>query len=165
MSEDIVEKQHQSLSGEREYEAAILEAISLAVRTVHIFDKDLSVGGFSTMACFEALRGFLAKSRSARLVIVLHDTDYLTARCPRLMNLLKTYGYAISIQKTAEHASSVNGPYVLADDAHYVHRFHSDGMRFLLALYDHAGARQLQERFDQLLEMSAPAVFATTTGL
>jgi len=159
------QKQHQLLIGEEEYEAAIDNVIAHAERALHIFDSDLSAGGYSNLKRFEALRDFLAQSRGNRLVLVLHETDYLTARCPRLMNLLKTYGHAISIQQTAEHARIASDPFIIADDAHYVHRFHSDGMRFLLALHDHAGARQLQERFDQLLEMSAPAVFATTTGL
>jgi hypothetical protein len=165
ISESAEQKQHQMLSGETEYETAIDEVIAHAERTLRIFDSDLSAGGYSSIKRFEALRGFLAKSRNNRLVIVLHETDYLTSRCPRLMNLLKPYGHAISIQQTAEHARTANDPVMIADDEHYVHRFHRDGTRFLLALHDHLGARQLQERFDQLLEMSTPTVFATTTGL
>lgn len=169
MADDIADvvahKEHRSLSGEREYEAAIIDVIGRAERFVRIFDRDLSSGGFGGVACSDALRGFLAKSRSARLLLVLHETSYLTARCPRLMSLLKTHGHAICVQQTSEQAATVSDPFVLADDMHYVHRFHSDGMRFLLALNDPLGARELQGRFDQLLEMSSPAVFATTTGL
>jgi len=157
--------QHQLLIGEKEYEAAIDSVIACAKHTVHIFDCDLSVGGYSGIKRYEALRDFLLRERSNRLVIVVHETEYITTRCPRLMNLLKACSHAISIHETAEHARIASDPFVIADDAHYVHRFHSDGMRFLLAYHDHAGTRQLEERFAQLMESSAPAVFATTTGL
>jgi hypothetical protein len=157
--------QHQLLIGEKEYEAAIDGVIAHAKHRVHIFDSDLSVGGYSRVKRYEVLRDFLLQGRSNRLVIVVHEIEYLTARCPRLMNLLKTNSHAISIHKTAEHARIASDPFVIADDAHYVHRFHSDGMRFLLAYQDHAGTRPLEERFAQLMESSTPAVFATTTGL
>lgn len=157
--------QHRKLGGEAEYEQAIDEVIQLAQRTLHIFDGDLSIGGYSSLKRFEALRDFLLRDRSNRLVIVLHEIDFITARCPRLMNLLRTHSHGVSIYKTHEHARVASDPFIVADEAHYVHRFHSDDARSLLALHDHAGSRQLEERFEQLLEASHPAVFATTLGL
>jgi hypothetical protein len=53
----------------------------------------------------------------------------------------------------------------LLDDCHYLHRFHFDGPRGVLALDDSAGALPLIERFAQIWEASAPAVSATTLGL
>ena len=157
--------QHRMLGGEAEYESAIDEVIALAQKTLHVFDADLSSGAYASLKRYEALRDFLARDRSCRLVIVLHETDYFTARCPRLMQLLKTHSHAIVIHKTHEHARVASDPFIVADAAHYVHRFHADGPRGLLATHDHAGARLLEERFDQLLEASHPAVFATTLGL
>lgn len=152
-------------SGNRDYEAAVEQVIALAEHTLHIFDPNLSRGGFGSQARFDALNRFLRKSAKNRLVIVLHDTDYFTAYCPRLKNLLKTHSHAVAIHKTLDYARVANDPIVIADEAHYVHRFHRDGMRFLLALHDPTQARQLDERFRQLLEASHPAVFATTLGL
>ncbi len=159
------QKQHYMLSGEREYEDAIDQVIAHAGQTLHIFDPDLTRGGYASLKRYEALRAFLLKSRGSRLSLVLHETDYLTARCPRLMTLLQTHGHAVNIYKTAEHARIASDPFVVADGSHYVHRFHGEGMRFLLAMHDMAGARQLEERFAQLLEASYPAVFSTTLGL
>ena len=156
---------HRILNGENEYEAAIDEVIDRAERTLHIFDTDLTTGGYSTMRRFEALRRFLMKNRANRMVMVLHETDHLTRYCPRLMNLLKLYSHAISILRTHEHGRVASDPVVIADEAHYVHRFHADGARALQALNDHAGARQLEERFGQLREAAHPAVFAATLGL
>ncbi len=158
-------KQHRMLNGEAEYEAAIDEVIARAERTLHLFDIDLKYGGYSSLKRFEGLRDFLLKGRGNRIVMVLHETDFLTARCPRLMNLLRTHSHSIAINKTHEHARVAGDPFVVADEAHYVHRFHHDDARSLQALHDHAGARQLEERFGQLLAASHPAVFATTLGL
>lgn len=163
--EEVPALQHRMLGGEAEYELAIDAVVALAQKTLHIFDGDLSSGAYASLKRFEALRDFLGRDRSSRLVIVLHETDFLTARCPRLMQLLKTHSHAIVIHKTHEHARVASDPFIVADAAHYVHRFHADGPRGLLATHDHAGARQLEERFDQLLEASHPAVFATTLGL
>lgn len=157
--------QHRMLNGEEEYEAAIDEVIDRAERSLHIFDPDLTAGGYASVRRFESLRNFLMKSRANRLIMVLHETEYLTLHCPRLMNLLKIHGYAISILQTHEHGCVASDPLVVADEAHYVHRFHADSARALLALNDHPGARQLEERFGQLREASSPAVSASTLGL
>jgi len=166
MSEETASApEHRMLNGEEEYEAAIDEVIARAERTLHIFDPDLTAGGYASARRFESLRNFLAKNRANRLVMVLHETEYLTRHCPRLMNLLRLHGYAISVLQTHEHGRVASDPMVIADQAHYVHRFHADGARALLALGDHAGAQQLGERFEQLQEAASPSVSATTLGL
>jgi hypothetical protein len=157
--------QHRMLNSENEYEQAIDEVIDHAERSLHIFDIDLSSGGYGTARRAESLRSFLMRNRANRLVVVLHETDHLTRYCPRLMNLLKLHSHAISILQTHEHGRVASDPLVIADEAHYVHRFHADSARALQGLGDHAGARQLEERFGQLQEAAAPAVFAVTLGL
>jgi hypothetical protein len=157
-------EQHRMLIGEKEYESAIDEVIGQARHTLHIFDSDLSRGGYASAKRYEALRKFLLMARGNRLVLVLHETDYLVSRCPRLMGLLRTFSHAISIHKTLEHARVASDMFVIADETHYVHRFYDDKARFLMA-DDHTGALQLEERFGQLLESACPAVFATTLGL
>ena len=157
--------QHRMLNGVSEYKEAIEEVIGRAERSLHIFDTDLATGGYETARRAEALRTFLMKNRANRLVIVLHETEHLTRNCPRLMNLLKLHSHAISILQTHEHGRIASDPAVIADEAHYVHRFHTNGARALQGLGDHAGARLLEERFWQLQEAATPAVFAVTLGL
>lgn len=156
---------HVMLSGERDYEAAIDQVIEAAQTTLHIFDIDMAASGYGSRKRAEALQTFLRKSSKNRLLIVLHDTDRLTVNCPRLLNLLRIHSHSIAINKTLEHARVANDPCVLADEMHYVHRFHRDSARALLAFNDPLGARPLKGRFEQLLEASQPAVFATTLGL
>jgi len=156
--------QHRLLDGEKDYTAAIDDVIEKAVSSLHIFDIDLSAGGYQTIARYEALRRFMVRS-SGKLIVVVHDTAFLERFCPRLLNLLKLYSYRISIMKTQEHGRSANDPFVIADEVHYVHRFHADGARAKIGYEDHAEARILEERFQQLVETAEPAVSATTLGL
>lgn len=157
--------QHVMLTSESEYEAAIDQVITNAERTLHIFDPDLTAGSYNTAKRCEVLRSFLMKNRSNRLIIILHETDHLTRHCPRLMRLLQIHSHAITILQTQEHGRIASDPLVIADAKHYVHRFHADNARSLFAVNDPAGGRQLDERFEQLQEASAPAVFADTLGL
>ncbi len=157
--------QHDILEGEVAYAQAIDHVIGLAQRTLHVFDADLAIGGYVSMDRYVALRDFLQRDRGNRLVIVLHDTSHLTGHCPRLMELLRIHAHAAAVWQTHEHARYASDPFVIADGRHYVHRFHRDGRRFLLARHDPAGAGELEDGFAQLLEASHPAAPATTLGL
>lgn len=155
----------QMQSGEDDYALAIDEIIGRAQRSLHIFDVNLMHGNYSSVRRAEVLYDFLARRRGNRVLMILHQTDFLLTRCPRLMSHIKIYGHAFSVYQTAEHAHVAADPFIIADDGHYVHRFHNDGARFLIGISDFDGTRQLEERFQQLLEASSPAVAATKLGL
>ena len=161
----MAEKVHQAINSESEYVAAIDQVIALAERNLCIFDPDLKKGDYSTLRRFDLLQQFLKKSRLTRLVIILHDVDYYSAYCPRLVQLQKTYSHAFSLMATATHARSAQNPLVIADSSHYVHRFHVDYPRALVAFHDQEGAKPFFERFQQLQEASAPACPADVLGL
>jgi hypothetical protein len=153
------------LSGRQAYETALDIVIKSAERELLIFDHDLATGGYSGLKRFEALYGFLGKLRQNRLTFILHDTAFITSRCPRLIGLLKLYSHAIVINQTNEQARPVKDTFVIADQAHYVRRFHIDNTRFRYALNDETGAQPLYEKFCELREASHEAVFATALGL
>lgn len=154
-----------TLDGEQAYQAAIDLVIENAQRELLIFDQDLAKGGYSSLKRFEAIRVFLAKSRLNRLVIVLHDPQYLITQCPRMLGLLKIYSHAIAVHVTDEQLKSVREIFVLADQAHYLHRFHVDEARFIYALDDSESVKPLNMKFEQLLESCSESISATTSGL
>lgn len=156
--------QHQPLNGIVEYEAALDALLSKAQHTIRVFDRVLGKD-FDHAKRHDVLREFLRADRSNRLSIVLHQTGNLARDCPRLLALLKPYSHSLSIHETQPHAQNAQDPFVIVDDRHFLHRFHYDGLRSLLAWNDPNGARQLLERFDNLWEASFPAVSATTIGL
>jgi len=162
---EVPSPERHMLRGENDYQQAIDRVISQATKTVHIFDPNLSVGGYASAQRHSLLSDFLLQSRDNRLTMVLHETDYLMMYCPRIMELLRFHSYQMSICRTQEHARHAADVMVISDDMHYVHRFHATGDRFLLGLNDVVGIGPLKERFEQLHEAAYPAVFATTLGL
>jgi hypothetical protein len=153
------------LHGEQLFGAGIDLIIHRAQREILIFDRDLSSGGYTTPARADAIQSVLAKDRHNKLVILLHDTGFVTQRCPRLMRLLQLFGHAMTIHKTGEGAHSAQDSIILADGLHYLHRFHGDHARFRYGFDDAAAVQPLKERFDQILETSTHAISATTLGL
>lgn len=159
------ELQHTKLEGINAYIEAIDTVVGLGQRNLRIFGHSLDGAGFNSVKRHDLLQHFLLASRNNRLSIVLHDVNHVMLDCPRLMSLLRLYGHAIAIHQTQPHAQGIYDPFVVADDLHYVRRFHYTDSRGLLALNDPLGAETLNHRFAELWEASFPAVWATTTGL
>ena len=156
---------HRKLDGRIELEEAINKVIPLAQRQLRIFDYNLSDCGYNSPTRFDLLRDFLLASRANRLDIVLHDTDYLTRQCPRMMLLLRQFSDAIRVNTTSAETKSIYDPFLIVDQVHYVHRFHYNNPRALMALYDAPGALAISQRYDEIWEASIPTTFATTLGL
>jgi len=153
------------LHGEQLFEGAINLIIGYAERELLIFDSGLMNGGYGSLRRAELLQQFLAKHRGSRLTLLLHHTDHLVQRCPRLMHLLKLFSHSIAVYKTGEEALVAQDSFVLADGVHYLHRFHVDHARFRYELDNPSAAQPLQERFGQIMETSTLGLSATTLGL
>ncbi|MDP2783802.1 MAG: hypothetical protein Q8O38_04320 [Sulfurimicrobium sp.] len=157
--------EHRRLEGPQDYEQAVDLVIRQARRNLRIFSYSLRGEGYNSLARIEALQNFLLMNRANRLTIVLHDTDYLTRECPRMMNLLQQFSHAISVYQTSDEARSISDPFIIADNDHYLHRFHYDHPRAALALNDKEGALELARRFNVIVETSELAAPPTTLGL
>jgi len=163
MSTEPKSQQH-NLDGNNEYEAALDTLFAQSGRTLRIFDRALSTG-YNSPRRYDLLRAFLLSSREARIRIVVHDASNLVRDCPRLINLLRNFSHAIGFNETQSEAKGVYDPFAVLDELHYVHRFHYDGPRGVLALEEPQGAAGLVQRFNEIWEASAPSVSATTLGL
>lgn len=157
--------ENQIITGERNYEQALHKLIASATRELLIFDADFSKGAYASRERYELLRDFLTGSPTRRLVIVLHDTGYFTSHCPRIHELLAVYGHAMAVYQTGEQAKVAKDCFVIADQQHYLRRFHIDHARFKYALDDEDAANMLNSRFNQLLEASSKSVAVTRLGL
>lgn len=156
--------QHTALLGAVDHEKAIDTVLQQARKKILIFDQSLGKG-YNSVARTEIIRRFLLSNRRNTLQIVLHDTQSMDRNCPRLLGLLRAHGHAISIHETHLAAKSAYDPFVVVDDHSFVHRFHFDEVRGLLALNDPVETRAFIERFAEIWEASSAAVSATTLGL
>ena len=156
--------QERSIGANREYEEALDTLFAQPGRVVRIFDRSLT-GNYNSSRRHELLRKFLLATRSARIHIVVHDASNIARDCPRMINLLRDFGHAISINETRAEAKGVYDPFCVMDERHYLHRFHFEQPRGVLALDEPQGAHGFVKRFCEIWEASAPALSATTLGL
>ncbi|HEY6722263.1 MAG TPA: hypothetical protein VI363_11565 [Burkholderiales bacterium] len=140
----------------------LLELVRMELR---IFDPDLSELDMNSARRVETLARFLRKSRSNRIYIALHDVEYVTKRCPRLIALLGIYSPGILIYQTQGDAARVQDCFVLADGEHFLRRPVTTQARGVLLINDPKECQPMRERFDEIWELSIPTVSANTTGL
>jgi hypothetical protein len=159
-----VTPRHTRLEGTTDYEAALDTVIARATHRLRVFDRALGPR-FDTARRHELLRNFLLANRANRIQIVLHHVDHIVRDCPRLLGLLRSRSGSISIHQTLPDAQGVYDPFAVADECDFVHRFHYEDTRSVLALDDPHGARQFVERFEGILSASRLAPAATPLGL
>lgn len=159
------ELQHTAINGVTEYVAALDELCGLAQHTLFIFENDFDSIGFNSEARHNTLRRFLLSSPNTRLHLLAHDSQPLVRFCPRMMMLLRQFSHQMHIYQTPINLRHLSEPFSVADERHFVRRFHFDDARGIFAQNDPAGARLLKSRFEEMWESSHPSASATTLGL
>ncbi len=159
------ELQHTHLDGIADYSAALDTLCKLAQRNLYLFEKDYDGMGFNTEARYQTLRNFLLASPAHRLFVLAHDVRHLSAFCPRMMMLLRQFGTGMFIHQTPKNLQHITEPFSVADESHYVRRFHFDDPRGVLAQHDPEKARALKSHFLEMWASSHPAVSTTRLGL
>lgn len=157
--------QNEIIVGEQEYALALDTVIASAEQQLYIFDQDFSIGDFASLKRFDLIHAFLNKYPASELTIILQDASFFTSDCPRLFNLLLTFGHKMTVYETNSHAKIAKDCFILADDKRYIRRFHIDQARFKYALDDIETTASLANRFDELLQETANTISATKLGL
>ena len=157
--------QHTQFDGASDYIEALDTLCSLASRSLCVFEKDFDGIGFNSEKRYDVLRQFLLANPYNRLYLLAHDVRYLSNNCPRMTMLLRQFSHNIQIYRTPQHLMNISEPFAVADEAHYVRRFHFDDARGVLAQNDPQGARLLHSQFMEIWSASRPGVAASTLGL
>lgn len=156
---------HTTLDGNADYIAALDTLCGLAQHELVVFEKNYENTGFNSEARYDTLRSFLLANPNNRLQLLAHSTTHLVQYCPRVMLLLKQFAHSMHIYQTPPHLQHVSEPFAVADQTHYVRRFHFDDPRGILGQNDPQGARTLHSRFVEMWASSHPGASATTIGL
>ena len=169
MSDDLEntppEPKYETFDTQQGFDAAVERLLDQPGRELRVFDPDLLALRLESEARVERLRAFLRASRTRRLFAVVHDTDHLTKRCPRMMSLLGTYSHAIQIYQTPEDLKSLQDSFLVLDADHYVRRAVARFFRGAMGLNDPGEGLAMRGRFTEIWTASHPAVSATTLGL
>jgi hypothetical protein len=164
-TEETPKPQVTELTSLAEQVAAIDRLLALAANRIRIFDVDLSQTGWGSAPRIDALAAFLRGMRGRRCEIIVHDTRYIEAACPRLLNVLRNYGHAMSIYRTGPEARMAADPLMIIDQRHYLHRFHHEQTRSALGIDCPDEAQLLSNRFDEIWATGEPAITGTVLGL
>ena len=162
---DATKPEYRHLAGIAESQAAIDDVIGVAQRTIRVFDIALANRGFNTPARTDRLRQFFVAGRAHRLLIALHETDGLEREAPRLLALLRQFPMSIEIHRTLAQARNAMDPFIVADDHSVWHQHHFEQPRATVAIHSPADAMPVAQRFEEIWDLSEPAVSATTLGL
>jgi hypothetical protein len=159
------EPQSVQLLSAADYVAALDTICSLTKHNLFIFEKDFSNIGFDSPDRAELLRHFLLSNPNNRLQLLAHDTRQISQYYPRLMTLLRQFGHNMFIFQTPKTLRHLTEPFAVADEAHFVRRFHFDGTRGLLVQNDSSNARLLKSRFMEMWQTSSPSLSTSTFSL
>ncbi|MDO9053211.1 MAG: hypothetical protein Q7U37_04670 [Gallionella sp.] len=162
MTDDAL--QHTHLDGIADYTHALDTLCRLAQHNLYLFEMDYDGLSFNAESRYETLRHFLLANPANRLFVLAQDTHYLSTRCPRMMMLLRQFDNRMFIHQTTTR-NQITAPFCVADNAHYVRRFHFDDPRGLMAVNDPENARALESRYMEIWSDSHPAISTTKLGL
>ena len=157
--------QHTKLDGIADYAAALDTVCQMAQHNLYLFENDFDGLGFNSEVRYEVLRHFLLSNPAHRLFVLAHNTHYLSTRCPRMMMLLSQFGTGMSIRQTPKSLQHLTEPFAVADEEHYVRRFHFDDPRGILAKYDPSSALILKARFLEMWGAAHQIISPSKLGL
>lgn len=156
---------YRQIEGMAQSRAAIDEVIAEAQKLLSVFDFTLDQRGYGDPARIEKLRHFLLAGRAHRLRIALHEPELLERNEPRLILLLRQFPAAIAIHRTVGQARNASDPFIVADDHSVWHQLHHEQPRAIVALHSPPDASPLRDRFEEIWQLSEPAVGSSTLGL
>ena len=165
MSEEEARAEYARFENEGDFQRAVDRLLEQAGRELRIFDPDLAALRPNSPARVAQLEMFLQASRTRRIYIVVHDTDHITRRSPRLMRLLARFSHMMQINRTHEEIRHVQDAFLVLDAKHYVRRPAATFYRGAIGLNDEAEAQAMRSRFFEIWTASFPGVASTTAGL
>ena len=165
MADEAPQTEYLQFDTEADYQAAVDRLLATPGRELRIFDPDLASLRLNAPQRVEQLTNFLAASRTRRLYVALHDPDYLTKYCPRMMALLARFAHAIQVNCTHEEIRNLQDSFLVIDQSHYLRRPVAHLYRGALGLHDETEALGMRARFAEIWSASFPGVAGTTLGL
>ena len=147
------------------FQAAVERLLEQPGRELRVFDPDGAALRLNDPVRLASLERFLLASRTRRLQLVVHDTDYLTRKAPRMISLLTRFSHAVQVNRTQEEIRELQDSFLVLDAAHYVRRPVAAFFRGAIGVNDETEGLVMRARFLEIWAASYPAVSGTTAGL
>lgn len=148
-----------------DYLAALDALLTRSGRLIRLLDTDLAGQGWDGSARPALLERFLLGDRLRRVRILLANGDFLTRRCPQLLNLLRYRSHQLEI-RVAEDGRTFEDGFVLGDDGMVLVRQDRQGWQGRFSAHDPQAVIRLGERFAEDWErVPGGGLGFTTLGL
>ena len=157
--------EYQSFSGDAGFQLAVDRLLVQHGRELRIFDPDGKALKLNSPERLALLEAFLRGSRTRRIQLALHDTEYIVRHCPRMMNFLRLFNHVVQINRTHEEIRNLQDAFMVLDAQHYVRRPLATSTRGAVGLHDENEAQSMRSRFLEIWTASYPGVSSTTAGL
>jgi hypothetical protein len=164
-TKDAVAPQRTLLATRRGYLEGFDRLLGLVQKELRIFDPDLAELGLNSAEKVARLRELLQASRTHRLYIAVHDTDFVARHCPRVLILLGSFHREMFIYQTEGEARKAQDCFILADDRHLIRRSVAKQARGVAVFNDPKDCGSIRDRFQEIWESSSPGVSPNVTGL
>lgn len=148
-----------------EHDAALRKMLSLATRSICIFDGDLSKLKLGQSEPTELLRCFFDASRQNELRIALQDTEHLRRDHPRLVELLAIRPQNMMIIQCPSQLAELKDSMAIVDERHALIRIHKDHARSRVIYDSDVDCAPYVKRFEEILNEGGEPIGATTLGL
>ncbi|MDR3413576.1 MAG: hypothetical protein P4L87_21920 [Formivibrio sp.] len=136
------------------YQAAIQVLIAGAQKRLWFCEQTLRESGLGSRMQHDMLVHFLRASATSTIRILLTRTEYLLQECPRLLQLFNQFPHRLEIRTPIELTANEQQCYVIADEGHYLKRYHSDWLRGEYGI-DRQEAAVLEQRFNLWWEQAS----------
>jgi len=147
------------------FQASIERLLEQPGRELRVFDPDGAALRLNDAARIAGLERSLLASRTRRLYLVVHNTDHLTRKSPRMISLITRFSHAVQVNRTQEEIRELQDAFLVLDAAHYVRRPVAQFFRGAIGLHDETEGLVMRSRFMEIWAQSFPAVSSTTVGL
>ncbi|MEJ2795391.1 hypothetical protein WAE56_18465 [Iodobacter sp. LRB] len=138
------------------YPAAVVQLLASAQHELLLCERNFSHCDLGSKAVFDALWAFFTSHAAAHLRLITFDTQYLSQRCPKFLQLTEKFPSKIELRLAHESCSSWQKGFILADKTCLLHRYHFDWARGEITTEPHIVA-MMQQQFNALWEQSSPS--------
>ena len=148
-----------------EFRAAFDTLLASTQRQLRLYDHDLGLFDIDHAPRHAALRTLCAAGGGRRIELLLDDISHVARNHPRLMQLVRDFGYVLEIRQADPDAPRPDQAFVLADRHGALIRADKTAVHGTLHLDDARDAVLLNQNFEGMWQRSQAHVSATTLGL
>ena len=149
-------REYLELSTSGEHRQATLAMAQQAKRSIYILSRSLDPVIYDHQDLADALSRLARSHRYAEIRILLQDSELVTKRGHRLVDLANRLSSMISIRRPDEAHAHINEAIFVVDGVGYIKRTMADRFEGVASFYSPLDARELADHFNDIWSRAKP---------